>query len=420
VVGGTVRDLLLGRPAGGAADVATPATPQQVTALFQRVIPTGVEHGTVTVLAGEAKLEITTFRGEGRYLDGRRPSSVTFHTDLTEDLARRDFTMNALAWDPLAGELRDPFRGRADLRRRLIRAVGDPAARFAEDGLRPMRALRFVAQLGYAVERRTLDAIPEAAPVVRLVSAERVADELSKLLAAPHAARAVRLLGSTGLLAVVLPPLGPLPREVLAHAVEVAASVAARPLGAGPSAARPDRGVLRLAALLHVVPAADAARAVSALRLPGRTAAEVSALLGVRPCLRTGAPLAPPEAPAAVRRWLAAVTPARVPALLALWEADARHLGRGARAAADALRRVRAKAARALRERPPLSTADLALDGQAIMDLLGLAPGPEVGEALRHLLDRVLEDPRLNQRPALEGALRAWWVARGERAGSGA
>jgi tRNA nucleotidyltransferase (CCA-adding enzyme) len=387
--------------------------------LFPRVIPTGVEHGTVTVLAGEAKIEITTFRGEGRYADGRRPSSVTFHTDLDEDLARRDFTMNALAWDPLAGELRDPFHGRADLRRRLIRAVGDAAARFAEDGLRPMRALRFVAQLGYAVERRTLGAIPEAVPVVRLVSAERVADELSKLLAAPHAVRAVRLLGETGLLGVVLPPLAPLPREVAAHAVEVAASVADRPLGAGASAPRPDRAVLRLAALLHVVPAADAAQAVAALRLPGRTTAEVAALLGERPCLRAGAPLAPPERPQAVRRWLAAVTPARAPALLALWEADARHLGRGARAAAVALRRLRARAARALRERPPLGTADLALDGRAVMGLLGLAPGPEVGQALRHLLGHVLDDPRRNERAALEEALRAWWAARGERAGSG-
>ena len=412
VVGGTVRDLLLGRPYAVAADVATPATPQQVMALFPKVIPTGIEHGTVTVLAGEAKVEITTFRGEGRYLDGRRPSSVTFHTDLAEDLARRDFTMNALAWDPLAGELRDPFRGRADLRRRLIRAVGDAAARFAEDGLRPMRALRFVAQLGYAVERATLAAIPAAAPVVQQVSAERVADELSKLLGAPHAARALRLLRETGLLGVVLPPLGPLSPEVTAHAVEVAASAAARHLGAGASA-RPDLGVLRLAALLHVVPAADAARAIAALRLPGRTAAEVSALLAERPCLRAAPPLELPEGPRGVRRWLAAVTPARAPALLALWEADAGHLGRGSRAAAAALRRLRAMAARTLRDRPPLSTAELALDGRAVMDLLGLAPGPEVGEALRHLLSVVLDDPRRNRRAVLEEALRDWRAGRG-------
>ncbi len=416
VVGGTVRDLLVGRKVGGAADVATPATPQQVMSLFRRVIPTGVEHGTVTVLAGEAKVEITTFRGEGRYLDGRRPSSVTFHADLEGDLARRDFTMNALAWDPLAGELRDPFHGWTDIRRRLIRAVGDAAARFAEDGLRPMRALRFVAQLGYAVERRTLAAIPAAAPVVRRVSAERLADELSKLLAAPYAGRALRLLPATGLGGVVLPPLGSLPRETVAHAVAVAASAVDRPLEPAP---RPDRLVLRLAALLHVVPATEAARTVTALRLPVRVAAEVSALLGARPCLRTGAPLALPGTPEAVRRWLAAVTPARVPALLALWEADARHLGRGARAAMAALRRLRSRAGRTLRERPPLATTDLALDGRAVMDLLGVAPGPRVGEALRHLLEVVLQDPRRNDRAALEEALRAWWPGGGERPGQG-
>ncbi|HEU4383614.1 MAG TPA: tRNA cytidylyltransferase [Anaeromyxobacteraceae bacterium] len=413
VVGGTVRDLLLGRTAASAVDVATPATPQQVMALFPRVVPTGVEHGTVTVLAGEVKVEITTFRGEGRYLDGRRPSSVTFHTDLEEDLARRDFTMNALAWDPLAGELRDPFQGRADQRRRLIRAVGDAAARFAEDGLRPLRALRFVAQLGYSVERATLAAIPAAAPVVRRVSAERVADELSKLLVAPHAARALRLLRDTGLLGVLLPPLAPLAPQVVAHAVEVAASLAGRSLGTGGRAPRPDLGVLRLAALLHVVPADEAAQAISALRLPGRTAAEVSALLAEPPCLRAGPPLALPEGPGAVRRWLAATTPELAAALLALWEADARHLGRRSRAAAAALRRLRASAARVLRGRPPLSTADLALDGRSVMDLLGLPPGPEVGEALRHLLDLVLDDPRRNRRPALEQALRAWRAGRG-------
>jgi tRNA nucleotidyltransferase (CCA-adding enzyme) len=419
VVGGTVRDLLLGRQ-GGAADVATPATPQQVTSLFRRVIPTGVEHGTVTVLEGEAKIEITTFRGEGRYLDGRRPSSVTFHADLEEDLARRDFTMNALAWDPLAGELADPFHGRADIRRRLIRAVGDAAARFAEDGLRPVRALRFVAQLGYSVERRTLAAIPAAAPVVRLVSAERVADEISKLLAAPHAGRALRLLPASGLAGVVLPPLGSLPREAVAHAVEVAAAAVDRPLGSGAPAPRPDLVVLRLAALLHVVPAPEAARAVAGLRLPGRTAAEVSALLAARPCLRVGAPPAFPETPRSVRRWLAAVTPGRAPPLLALWEADARQLGRGSRAASEALRRLRSRVGRTLRDRPPLATTDLALDGRAVMDLLGLPPGPRVGEALRHLLDLVLEDPRRNERAALERALRAWWAEGGERAGQGA
>src|SRR6266545_63970 len=147
LVGGAVRDLLLHRPRPATDfDVATPATPQQVTGLFPRVIPTGIEHGTVTVLARDEKVEVTTFRGEGAYLDGRRPESVTFHTDLEADLARRDFTINALAWDPLGGEFRDPHGGRADMARRIVRAVGVAAERFAEDGLRPMRAVRFAAQ----------------------------------------------------------------------------------------------------------------------------------------------------------------------------------------------------------------------------------------------------------------------------------
>ena len=419
LVGGTVRDLILGRRAGGAVDLATPATPQQVTALFPRVVPTGVEHGTVTVLAGEAKLEITTFRGEGRYLDGRRPSSVTFHGDLEEDLARRDFTMNAFAWDPLSAEFRDPFGGRGDLGRRLIRAVGDPAARFAEDGLRPLRALRFVAQLGYAVEPRTLAAIPAAAPVVRRVSLERVADELQKLLAAPHAGEALRLLAATGLLAVVLPPLGRLSRQVVAHAVEVAAGAVARPLGDGGAALRPEPVVLRLAALLHVAAPADAGEAVAGLRLSGRTATEVDALVAAAGCLRAAAPVLP-GSPAEVRRWLATVGPPRVAALLALWEADARPPGRGAAAGRAALRRLRGRVARALRLRPPLATQDLALDGRAVMDLLGIGPGPQVGEALRHLLGVVLADPRLNQPRALEDELRRWWTGRrGEAKGGG-
>jgi tRNA nucleotidyltransferase (CCA-adding enzyme) len=143
---------------------------EQVAALFPKVIPTGIEHGTVTVLVGGEPIEVTTFRGEGAYTDGRRPESVTFHEDLEADLARRDFTMNALALDPLAGEFRDPFGGEVDLGRRLVRAVGDPVARFGEDGLRPLRAVRFAAQLGYDLDPATQAAIAGALPVVRKVS----------------------------------------------------------------------------------------------------------------------------------------------------------------------------------------------------------------------------------------------------------
>src|SRR5512133_2869011 len=230
IVGGAVRDLLLHRArAANDFDVATPARPEEVTALFRRVVPTGIAHGTVTVLLGDEAIEVTTFRGEGAYLDGRRPESVTFHTDLDADLARRDFTMNALAYDPLGGEFRDPFGGRADLRRRLVRAVGDPAARFGEDGLRAMRAVRFAAQLGYSLHPGTRAAIPGALDVVRKVSIERIAEELTRLIVAPHAERGIELMRRTGLLAVVLPDVARLPSAGQRHSIAGLEALPAEP-----------------------------------------------------------------------------------------------------------------------------------------------------------------------------------------------
>ena len=152
-------------------------------------------------------MEVTTFRGEVAYLDGRRPSSVTYTKSLEEDLARRDFTMNAVAYDPIDDRVADPFEGRGDLTRRVIRAVGDPVARFNEDGLRPMRAVRQAAQLEFTIEEATRAAIPHTLDVVRKVSAERIRDELLKLLAAPRPSHGVELMRETGLLAVVLPEL---------------------------------------------------------------------------------------------------------------------------------------------------------------------------------------------------------------------
>src|SRR5438105_13881271 len=171
LAGGAVRDLM--RIAQGAPrsrpqdfDVATDALPEDVQRIFPRTAPTGIAHGTVTVLADEQhKVEVTTFRGEGPYLDGRRPSSVTFLGEIEGDLARRDFTVNAIAWDPFSDDLRDPFGGVADLEGRRLRAVGDPLARFREDGLRPLRAVRFASTLRLALDRPTEKAIPQALDV---------------------------------------------------------------------------------------------------------------------------------------------------------------------------------------------------------------------------------------------------------------
>ncbi|HET9553561.1 MAG TPA: tRNA cytidylyltransferase, partial [Anaeromyxobacteraceae bacterium] len=312
LVGGIVRDLLHGRARRDPEyDLATPATPREVTALFRKVIPTGIEHGTVTILEGGRTLEVTTFRGEGEYVDGRRPASVTFHGDLEADLARRDFTVNAMAFDPLAGELVDPFGGRADLAARVIRAVGEPAARFGEDGLRPLRAVRFAAQLGFTLHPRTRAAIRGALPVVRRVSAERVCEELSRIVAAPHLGRALLLLDRTGILGAVVPALAALPPAARRH---VAALAEALP----PDPARPE---LRLAALLHLLPAADVEPLLSALRFPRKVAADTGALVARHACLRDGPP-EDPSAPPAVRRWLAGVGPERLEELLALRDAE--------------------------------------------------------------------------------------------------
>lgn len=185
-VGGAVRDLLLGKQPHD-WDVTTAARPEQAEALLSgcRVIETGVRHGTITVLAGETPVELTTFRGEGSYTDGRHPDAVTFGVGLEEDLARRDFTIGAMAWNAETGEVIDPFGGQADLENRLIRAVGEPDRRFAEDGLRILRGLRFAAVLGFEIEPGTADALRRNAPRLKNLSPERVKAELERLLCGP-------------------------------------------------------------------------------------------------------------------------------------------------------------------------------------------------------------------------------------------
>lgn len=246
-VGGAVRDLLLGKQPHD-WDVTTAARPEQAEALLSgcRVIETGVRHGTITVLAGETPVELTTFRGEGSYADGRHPDAVTFGVGLEEDLARRDFTIGAMAWDTETGEVIDPFGGQADLKNRLIRAVGEPDRRFAEDGLRILRGLRFAAVLGFEIEPGTAAALRGNAPRLKNLSPERVRAELQKLIcgraAAPVLREYIEVIG------VVLPELLPMVgfaqnnphhnRDVWEHTLTVLENIPAEP-------------VLRWAALLH-------------------------------------------------------------------------------------------------------------------------------------------------------------------------
>lgn len=248
-VGGCVRDRLLGRPVHD-WDITTSAMPEVVLALFGHCVPTGIAHGTVTVLLEDTGAEVTTFRTDGSYHDGRHPDRVTFVRSLREDQARRDFTVNAMAMDR-RGRIYDAFGGQADLDRRLLRAVGDPETRFREDALRMLRALRFSAQLDFTVEGETLAAIGRCAGLARALSAERVRDELEKTLLSPRPETVAEMAG-----------LGLLTAFGLTESRDLSAL-----------AVLPAKAAVRWAGLCRAYPSLD----LEALRLPKRPAQDAMA-----------------------------------------------------------------------------------------------------------------------------------------------
>ncbi len=347
LVGGCVRDRLLGRPVHD-WDVATSARPEQVTALFARTIPTGLRHGTVTVAMEDGTYEVTTFRAETGYADGRHPDAVRFVADVAQDLGRRDFTVNAMAMDA-AGEVVDRYGGRADLAAGLLRAVGDPARRFREDALRMLRAVRFSAQLGFRVEAETARAMAALAPLCARLSAERVRDELEKTLLSPAPRKAEEMVRLGMLRAFGLEP------------------GTARPW---PPAAAAERAA-RWTAFVLAFPQADLER----LRLDRRTA---------RLCRAAAAAWEPRLTAEGLARltaregWETARCVCAVNGQEALWEA-LRASGRC------------------------VTVAQLAVDGRD----LGAA-GPSVGRLLARLLDHVLDHPEDNDRTRLL-ALAAQW-----------
>jgi tRNA nucleotidyltransferase (CCA-adding enzyme) len=430
LVGGAVRDLLAERRRAAADfDVASSAQPGEVARVFgrKRVIPTGEKHGTVTVLvtdaAGEQEhVEVTTFRGEGAYSDGRRPDSVEFVRSLEEDLKRRDFTMNAIAYDPLADVVSDPFHGRDDLAAHLIRAVGDPLERFREDGLRAMRAVRFASQLGFAIDPPTEQAIARCLDVFRKVSSERVRDELEKILSSPRPSVGLELMRSTGLLGEIMPELlegvGCTQNRFHAHDVwqhtlaAVDATAAISPVG--------PPWIVRMAALLHDVakprtaaPREDSPTEKTFFRheLVG---AEMSDQILRRLKLSTRDRdhvvglvknhmfwYAPEWSDGTVRRFISRVGIEALDDLFALREGDVRARGRGEEPAVE-IAELKRRVAFELEQAAALKVSDLAIGGADVMRLLECRPGPIVGEVLRRLLERVLDDAQLNTYERLE------------------
>ena len=418
IVGGCVRDLLAGRKRPGDWDVATDAHPRDVMRIFRRVakvIPTGVQHGTVTVLIDDVPVEVTTLRGEGAYSDGRRPDSVRFVQTIEEDLSRRDFTVNAMAIDPGTGALIDPFGGRADLAAGVLRAVGDPVERFSEDGLRPLRACRFVATLEFELDPDTAAAIPRTLDTFRRVSPERVQAEWRKALAAPQPARAFRAMLSTGLLAEISADLaaGAGCAQNRYHGHDVFAHTLAA-LDASASAG--DSIVVRLAVLLHDI-GKPKARAWSEEKSDWTFFHHEAVGASMTDALLRRLRFSNDErervvhlvrqhlvfyeddwSDAAVRRLTRKIGTDCLDDLLAVMRADAHGRGLAEGTAEDIARigRLEARIRGLLEAQTPLSTRDLAIDGKAVMQLLGVGPSPVVGKVLRALLERVLDDPSLN------------------------
>jgi tRNA nucleotidyltransferase (CCA-adding enzyme) len=415
VVGGSVRDAILGRTADD-WDLATDALPDRLLEIFP-----GAEYenrfGTVSVREGGTPYQVTTFRTDHDYADFRRPHRVEFGTDLGLDLARRDFTANAIAWGASTHpdargsptpELVDPFGGVADIEARTLRAVGEPAARFREDALRMVRAVRLAAVLEFAIEPATFAAIRANAALAGHVSGERVAAELQKLLLAARPSIGLRLMADAGLLAVLLPELEA-QRGVAQNKIpgEDLFDHTLRTVDAAPA----DRPVVRLAALLHdvgkpstiddgpfrgheVVGADIAAGLLARLHVPNTATERVVHL--VRNHMFT---YEPDWGDAGVRRFIQRARVDSIDDLFTLRAAD--NVGSGLDPEAHDLASLRARVAAELAASVVLDRSRLAVHGDDLIAELGMAAGPRLGRILDALLELVIADPKRNDRATL-------------------
>ncbi len=413
LVGGSVRDLLLGLDVYD-YDFATDAHPDAIMGIFRKSIPTGIKHGTVSIIIDQRQFEITTYRSDGTYNDGRHPDSVAFSNDLKTDIERRDFTINGLAYDPTTGEIIDHVNGIRDLNGRIIRTIGDPVMRFTEDGLRPIRACRFAAKLDFEIEEATLRAIPQTLEVVQKVSKERIRDELLKILEAETPSVGIEYLRKSGLLRVILPELADCYEvsqnryhiyDVYYHSVYSC------------DAAPKDSPMIRLAALLHdigkiptrqpgedgdftfynheVVGAKMVKRIMKRLKFSNEQVDIVNNLI-----LNHMFHYTDEWTDGAVRRFIRKVGLDNIGNLFTLRMADRK--GNGARKGLPApIERLKTRIDRVIEAENAFSVRDLNIDGNDIMQEFGLKPGPVIGRILNELLETVLDNPELNERDKL-------------------
>lgn len=395
VVGGGVRDALLGREPKD-WDVATDAAPEVVQQLFPKTVATGIEFGTVTVLAGSTPshaVEVTTFRGESGYADARRPDSVQFIGNIEDDLVRRDFTVNAIAYEPTQGVIVDPHGGQSDLRHKLIRAVGNPNERFFEDGLRVLRAVRIAVELGFAIEPETAAAMRRHGARLLQISRERIGQEWRRMLLAPDAGRGLALLDELSLLSFVLPT---------APAKSPAPSAVVRVVAALDRVPDADL-VVKTALVLHALGRPEHDQYwLKKLVYPKQAARNV---LHVTAFLRSF-DADSVESDADLRRFMHRLGKRHVPAFFEAWQA-----WRPGKAATE----LKARAEHIVARGDALAANELAVNGHDVQSLLPGTTGPAVGMMLNRLLAHVLEHPKDNTRERLTALLQTW----GEQTGIG-
>lgn len=413
LIGGSVRDLILGNDVYD-YDFATNAHPHEIMKLFRKTIPTGIKHGTVSVLIDQWQFEITTYRSDGKYIDGRHPDSVSFSTDLRVDVDRRDFTINGLVFDPLNNELIDYVDGIRDIRHKIIRTIGDPIMRFTEDGLRPIRACRFASKLNFVIDEETLRAIPQTLDVVRKVSRERIRDEFLKILESEKPSVGIEYLRTTGLLELFLPELSGCYNvsqnryhiyDVYYHSIYSC------------DAAPRDQIMIRLAALLHdvgkiptrqpgedgdftfynheVVGAKMVKRIMKRLKFSNEQTDLVNNLI-----LNHMFHYTDEWTDGAVRRFIRKVGLGNIENLFILRMADRK--GNGARKGLPApIERLKRRIDHVIEQENAFSVRDLNINGTILMEECGLEPGPIIGKILNELLEIVLDNPDLNERESL-------------------
>lgn len=414
MVGGCVRDSILGTLPKD-YDITTSARPKETISLFEKTIPTGLKHGTITVLINSNPYEVTTFRTEGTYLDNRRPSSVDFVTDIKEDLSRRDFTINALAYNENKG-LIDYFNGINDINNKTIRCVGDPDKRFKEDALRMLRAIRFSCQLTFNIEKNTYNAIKDNYKLIENISFERIRDELCKILISPNPSRGLELLKDTKLLELILPEINSLVdfspkctnhnRNVFTHTLRVINNTE-------------NNLSLRLSALLHDVgklntltPFNDGSfygfpghsiegsrmskKILSKLRFDNNTIKIVSKLIEHHLVLNTNTMPTKYE----VKKLLNDVGKNNISLLFKLQRADINSLD-NPKIFLEKVSYTEKLANQILENNEPLAIKDLDITGEDLISNLELKPGKIIGDILNYILDRVLENPNLNSKDIL-------------------